>query len=74
MFGLEMKDKCQDPVQIVGFDDEAVKTRIEFMYIGEVTIKIENVMDLLAVSDYLQMGEVKQFCFEFLESILSSDM
>ena len=43
------------------------------MYSGEVTIKNENVMDLLAVSDYLQVVEVKQFCFEFLESILSSD-
>ena len=30
-------------------------------------------MDLLAASDYLQVDEVKQFCFEFLESVLSSN-
>ena len=74
MFDLEMKEKYpHDPVQINGFDGKAVKAVIDFMYSGEVTIKNENVMDLLAASDYLQMGEVKQFCFEFLESILSSD-
>ena len=74
MFDLEMKEKYQDSVQISGFDGKAVKALIDFMYSGEVTIKNENVMDLLAASDYLQMGEVKQFCFDFLESIiLSSD-
>ena len=74
MFDVEMKEKYQhDPVQINGFDGKAVKTLIDFMYSGEVTIKNENVMDLLAASDYLQLDEVKQFCFEFLESILSSD-
>ena len=74
MFDLEMKEKYQhDPVQSNGFDGKAVKALIDFMYSGKVTIKNENVMDLLAASDYLQLGEVKQFCFEFLESILSSD-
>ena len=73
MFGLEMKEKYQDPVQINGFDGKAVKTLIDFMYSGEITIKNENVMDLLAASDYLQMDEVKQFCFDFVESILSLD-
>ena len=68
MFDLEMKEKYQhDPVQINGFDGESVKALIDFMYSGEVTIKNENVMDLLAASDHLQMGEVKEFCFEFLE-------
>ena len=42
------------------------------MYSGEVTIKNENVMDLLAASNYLQVDEVKQFCFDILESIVSS--
>ena len=74
MFDLEMKEKYQhDPVQINGFDGKAVKALIDFMYSGEVTIDDENVMYLLAASDYLQLGEVKQFCFEFLESIVSSD-
>ena len=74
MFDLEMKEKYQhDPVQITGFDGKAVKALIDFMYSAEGTIDNENVVDLLAASDYLQLDEVNQFCFEFLESIVSSD-
>ena len=73
MFDLEMKEKYQNPVQIHGVDGAAVKSVIDFMYSGEVKITSENVMELIAASDYLQVDEVKRFCFEFLESILSSD-
>ena len=71
MFDLEMKEKYQNPVQIHGVDGAAVKSVIDFMYSGEVKITSENVMELIAASDYLQFAEVKRFCFEFLESILS---
>ena len=71
MFDLEMKEKYQNPVQIHGVDGAAVKSVIDFMYSGEVKITSENVMELIAASDYLQVAEVKRFCFEFLESILS---
>ena len=73
MFDSEMKEKYQNPVQIHEVDGAAVKLVIDFMYSGEVKITSENVMKLIAASDYLQVAEVKRFCFEFLESILSSD-
>ena len=73
MFDLEMKEKYQNPVQIHGVDGAAVKSVVDFMYSGEVKITSENVMELIAASDYLQVAEVKQFCFEFLKSILSLD-
>ena len=73
MFDLEMKEKYQNTVQIHGVDGAAVKSVIDFMYSGEVKITSENVMELIAASDYLQVAEVKRFCFEFLESILSSE-
>ena len=68
MFDLETKEKYQNPVQIHGVDGAAVKSVIDFMYSGEVKITSENVMELIAASDYLQVDEVKRFCFEFLES------
>ena len=71
MFDLEMKEKYQNHVQIHGVDGAAVKSVIDFMYSREVKITSENVMELIAASDYLQVAEVKQFCCEFLESILS---
>ena len=73
MFDLELKEKYQNPVQIHGVDGAAVKSVIDFMYSGEVKITSKNVIELIAASDYLQVDEVKRFCFEFLESILSSD-
>ena len=71
MFDLEMKEKYQNTVQIHEVDGAAVKSVVDFMYSGEVKITSENVMELIAASDYLQVAEVKRFCFEFLESILS---
>ena len=56
-----------------GFDGKAVKALIHFMHSGKVTIKIENVMDLLAASVYLRVDKMKQFCFDFVESIVSLD-
>ena len=50
-----MKEKCLDPVQMSGFEGKAVKALIDLMCSGEVTIKNENVMDLLAASEYLQV-------------------
>ena len=73
MFDLEMKEKYQNSVQIHGVDGAAVKSVVDFMYSGEVKITSENVMELIAVSDYLQVAEVKRFCFEFLESVVSSN-
>ena len=80
-----MKEKYQhDPVHTNGFDGKAIKALIDFMYSGEVTIDNENVMDLFATSNYLQVDEVKQIFFfhilylfyfvpfDFFEPILSS--
>ena len=53
MFDLEMKEKYQNLVQIHGVDGAAVKSVIDFMYSGEVKITSENVMELIAASDYL---------------------
>ena len=73
MFDLEMIEKYQNPVQIHGVNGAAVESVVDFMYNGEVKITSKNVMELIAASDYLQVAEVKRFCFEFLELILSSD-
>ena len=73
MFKTPMKERYEKTVTITGFDGEAVKAIIEFMYSGNLSIDNENVMQLLAVANYLQMDEPKLFCVEFLESILTTD-
>ena len=73
MFLSRMKEQYQSNVEIHQFDGKIVKSLIDFMYIGKIDIDSDNVMDLITVSDFLQMEDVKQFCFEFLESILAID-
>ena len=71
MFLSPMKERYQNEVEIQKFDGKAVRALIDFMYSGKIVINNENVMNVLAVADFLQMENVKQFCFEFLEDNLN---
>ena len=73
MFLSSMKEQYQSEVEIHQFDGKIVKSLIDFMYSGKIDIDSDNVMNLIAVADFLQMEDVKQFCFEFLESITTID-
>ena len=52
-------------------DGEAVRLLIEYMYVGSITINQDNVFNFLATANFLQMDEACQFCFDFLELIIS---
>ena len=73
LFKTEMKEKYQTTVELHDISGTTVKHLIEFTYTGTISLNSENVLDLLSVADYLQMDEAKQFCFEFLQSIITSD-
>ena len=74
MFKTEMKERYESTIDMTGSIDElSARTLIDFMYTGTVNINNDNVLQLLAAADYLQMEEVKQFYVEFLESILTHD-
>ena len=73
MFLSRMKEQYQSEVEIHQFDGKIVKSLIDFMYCGKIDIDSDNVMDLITVADFLQMEDVKQFCFEFLEASLTID-
>ena len=71
MFSLSLKERYQDTVAIQQFDGESIKNLIEFIYTGTIDINTDNVMSLLSTADFLQIDEVKEFCFEFLEQVLT---
>ena len=73
MFKVEMREKYERDVKIDGFDGKAIKSLIDYIYNGSIDISNENVVKLLQGADYLQLQEVKEFCFEFLASIIASD-
>ena len=74
MFKTEMKERYESTIDMTGSMDElSAQAVIGFIYTGVVTISNDNVLRLLAAADYLQMEKVKQFCVDFLESILTPD-
>ena len=73
LFKTEMKEKYQPTVELHDINGAAVKILIEFIYTGSIDINNENVLDLLSTADYLQVDEAKQFCFEFLQTIVTPD-
>ena len=73
MFKCSMKEKYERNVEIQNVDGLCLKVLIDYIYIGHIDIDEENVMKLLAASDYLQIEDVKQYCFDFLKSVITAD-
>ena len=73
MFKSKMKERYEPSVKIEGADHTALKTLIDYVYTGSIVITESNVMNLLHAADYLQLDDVKDFCFEYLQSITSRD-
>ena len=71
LFQTPMKEQYEGTVNLDKLDGEAVRLLIEYMYIGSITINQDNVFNLLATANFLQMDEICQFCFDFLEVIIS---
>ena len=71
MFQTEMEEKYDDTVTIEGVDAISLELLIDFIYTGHICINQKNVFDLLAASDYLQINESKQFCFDFMFNLIS---
>ena len=46
---------------------------IQYIYTGQICIDSDNVFGILSAADHLELDEVKEFCFEFLESCMTPD-
>jgi len=68
-----MKERYEDSVNIEGCKGKAVKSIINYFYSESIEINGENVMDLLAAADYLQVEDVRKCCFDFLEMEISPE-
>ena len=63
---LERNSKYESAIEIENVDGNALKNLIDYIYNGYIVITEKNVVKLMLGADYLQMQEVKQFCFEFI--------
>ena len=71
MFKTNMKEKYGHDVEIQGICGKAVKAIVDYFYTESIDINGEIVLELLAASDFLQVDDVKEFCFEFLKANIS---
>ena len=63
----------QESVKLDNVDEESIKLIIDYIYSGAITIDKQNVVNLLNAAQLLKMNDVKEFCFEYLESTINSD-
>ena len=73
MFRSQLRERYQNTVEIKEFDGPAIKAIIEFIYTGKIDIDATNAMVLLSGADFLQVDDVKDLCFDFLETLLTVD-
>ena len=73
MFKTNMKERYSNSVEIQGADGKAVKSIIDYFYTEIIEINDTNVTNLLAAADYLQIHDVKDFCFDFLQTVISPE-
>ena len=73
LFKTEMKEKYQPVVKLTDVNGGSVLSLIEFIYTGDIVTNNKNVLDLLSTADYLLIDKAKQFCFEFLLSVVTAD-
>ena len=71
MFLSPIKERYQDTVDINELDGESVSSLIEYIYTGCIDINAGNVMALLSSADFLQIDDVKKFCFDYLQDAMS---
>ena len=73
MFLSALKEKYQNTVEIKTFDGMAVKQIIQYIYTGILDINTNNALTLLGTADFLQVDDVKEMCFNFMETSLTVD-
>ena len=74
IFASETNNQVNDSiVDIPDVDGKSLVLLIQYIYTGQICIDSDNVFDILSATDHLELDEVKEFCFEFLENCMTPD-
>ena len=74
IFASETNNQVNNSVvDIPDVDGKSLELLIQYIYTGQICIDSDNVFDILAAAHHLELDEVKEFCFEFLESCMTPD-
>ena len=69
-----MKEHYEGTVNLDELDGEAVRLLIEHMYVESITTNQENAFNFLAIANFFQIDEDCQYCFNFMEIIISIEI
>ncbi|XP_078665292.1 kelch-like protein 23 [Branchiostoma floridae x Branchiostoma belcheri] len=72
MFTAGMLETRQTEVEVGGLEPSAVDQLINYMYTGELEVTPDNVQDLLAAADMLQLSDVKKCCTDLLLRLINT--
>nr|XP_039269867.1 kelch-like protein 26 [Styela clava] len=71
MFSSNLKEVHDGHINMKDVDLDGIAQCVEFMYKGKADLKIENIQHILHASNLLQMVELTNLCFQFLEINIS---
>ncbi|XP_077968553.1 uncharacterized protein LOC144422700 [Styela clava] len=71
MFSSNLKEVHDGHVNMKDVDQDGIAQCVKFMYKGKADLKIENIQHILHASNLLQMEELTNLCFQFLEINIS---
>ncbi|GFR00873.1 TD and POZ domain-containing protein 3 [Trichonephila clavata] len=71
MFSIDMKEKIQESVDILGFEDDTLRRLLQYLYINTLEdLQWENALNLYAAADKYGIVCLKSKCSSFLKSNL----
>lgn len=68
LFTADTADKHKQEIELKGVGAQGFELLVEFFYKNQLTVTYLNVIDVIVVADYLQVVELREFCFSFLAS------
>ena len=73
-FATETNNQINNSVvDIPNVEGKLLELLIQYIYTGQICINSDNVFGILSTADQLELDEVKEFCFEFLDKYMTSD-
>ena len=73
MFKSKIKERYENTITLsTDIHGNAISAAIDFMYSGSTNLSNQNVMQVLAASDYLQVEDLKQLCVKHLSCNIST--
>lgn len=78
MFTCEMREKSSKEIDLsdslIVNDDGVFETVLDYMYTGILSLTVDNVEDILKISDFLLLDEVKDYCKQFYIELGNLDL